>query len=345
MSPRLAATFAVVALALVSCSGADEPDPSGGSSSGGTQPPSVQVPSPPPGDAVSLTDTAWRTEVYRDVELEVPVTWKVGYAPVVDSTIEDSPMFCGVGAANALPDSRNPEPYVGRPGYGSDMCQLFKDGDLPVEGELVWFDSLVPVGSSDRGDLHVRTVEVGDQRVTVASFDRRLVDRIVESASVVDEDAYGCPESFAVERDHPTEGFGEPLSMSVCVYDAWPDPELLRTWSTRLGAGAGRKLLAALDDAEAATCRVGKDGRDQVVLLRVLTDDPFGKQPLIRDLTFTSGSCPAITPAVAFGPPGRGPFRLDKDVVEPWAVEGVHAYVSGGAVPRRLGDYFKPMMG
>jgi hypothetical protein len=278
----------------------------------------------------------WRTEVYHDVQLRVPRTWGLGYAPVVDGTTGGDPMTCGVGPAQG-----SSGPYVGRPGYGSDLCQVVSVDDLDVGGEAVWFDSLLPVGTSEEGDLHVRTVDVGSERVTVATFDDGLGEKIVASVEQTDLDDNGCPSAYAPEHRYPDEGFGDALSLSVCVYDAWPDDELQRTWSQRLGARQAKDLLTALETARPATCEAPAEDREQVVLLRVRTEDPFGDALLVRDLTYTGDGCPHLTDVTG----GGDAVRPVASLVEPWAVDGVRAYVSGGAVPMRLNDYFRPMMG
>ena len=305
---------------------------------------SAELAPAPAGEVSSGSPTqprTWRTEVYHDVQLRVPRTWVLGYAPVVETVGGGGrPMTCGVGPV-AGAESGAPSPYVGRPGHGSDVCQVVDVEDLEVGGEGVWFDSPLPVGASTENDLHVRTVDVGSTRVTVATHDGSLGEGILAGVEQVGEDGNGCPSAYEPERRYPDEGFGRAISLSVCVYDSWPDGRLRRTWSTELGAAAARDLVAAAEDASAISCGRATDPLDQVVLLRVRTEDPFGDAPLLRDLAFTGDDCPHVTDVTA----GRGAVRLDRGLLEPWAVDGVRAYVSGGAVPMTLADYFRPMMG
>src|SRR5262245_10942704 len=140
---RLIALLPVLLLGVTGCSGEDAPEAAPTPASSSTSPtPSTEV------AGVPTPESAWRTETYRDVQLDVPDTWKVGYAPIVSESIDSSgrPANCGVGVAGKVGNGRTSQPYVGRPGYGSDLCQILEPDQVEVGSEAMWFDSPLPVG-------------------------------------------------------------------------------------------------------------------------------------------------------------------------------------------------------
>lgn len=331
MNRHAAAVLVLVGL-LSACSSGGEPGPRDDSATPATSTPDASSPTPSP---EAEAGGAWRTEVWRDVQLEVPPSWQPGYAPLPRP---GGAALCGIGALGEEEPRRTP--YVGRPGYGSDLCLVVDEQDLVPDPESVWFGSPLPVGETLAKDgTRSVTVAVGDSRVTVTSRQRAVVDRAIASVEEVPgRDGNGCPARPRLQRGWPVEGYGDPLSLSVCLYDE----ASRREWSDRLPARSASDLLEAVEAGTEARCRPeGETG--QLLLLRVWAKDPFGTAPLERDLTVSLGACAVLEPAVRFSGPS---LRLTADLVEPWAGPGVRTYVidpPGGS--EALGEYFRPVWG
>lgn len=307
-------------LVLSACSSGTEPGPQ-----------STSTPEP-------VTSEEWRTEVWRDVQLEVPAGWTLGYAPMPDG---DAALLCGVGPLEygGEPD----RPYVGRPGAGSDMCVREELEDVGLDRAGVWFDSVLPVGDVvAKTGLRQVTVGAGGTRVTVASEDGGVLERVVASVDQVRKDANGCPEEPDRQRGYPDEGYGEPLSLSVCVYERRRGAEpWQRLWTASLPVARAGRLLRAVDAARPGEACSSDDG-GQLVLLRLGHDDPMGDEPLLRDLLVRPSGCASLQ---AWGPGGGSWLALEPDLVRPWAVEGVRSYVWSDGQPRPVSRFFRPLWG
>lgn len=325
---RQLALAVVTVLALAGCTSTTSPEKK-------AEPSSSSSPSPVEGAGSIRIPQNWRTEVWHDLQLRVPGSWAPGYAPVPE---RGGALLCGVGPLAPSPDG----PFVGRPGYGSDLCVRQDVKDTRLDREGVWFGSPVPVGEvrSDEG-LVQRTVAVGGARVTVASTDARELRRVLGSIEQVRTDANGCPAEPRVESRYPDEGYGAPRSLSVCLYDERSADGWNRTWSARLPASAAKRLLDRLEAAKAARCESDRSP-GQLLLLRITTDDPFGNRPLFRDnLVDVDSGCPTLTP----GADEARHFALTAQLVRPWASDGVSTYVVGTGLPRSLQRFFRPVWG
>lgn len=284
----------------------------------------------------------WRTEVWHEVQLRVPASWTVGYAPMPE---RGGALLCGIGPLETAPDG----PYVGRPGYGSDLCEYRELDDLRIGGEGVWFGSPLPEGGTSWDALDQRTVSVGTTKITVATEDAQVLRRILGSVELLgtDVDANGCPAAPEPERGHLDEGYGAPRSLSVCLYDRRRAAGWDRTWSARLAASAAGRLTDTVEAAQPATCDAERPP-DQLLLLRATTDDPFGDHPVPRDfLVDVGGGCPTLTPAASSALSAARPasLALTDDLVRPWASDGVRTYVVGMGLPRSLQRFFRPVWG
>ena len=286
----------------------------------------------------------WRTEVWRDVQIEVPDSWALGYAPMAEG---DGALLCGIGVHESTR-----RPYVGRPGYGSDMCQSVELEDLVLDGEGVWFGSPLPEGEVlAKSGFRQTTVVAGDSRLTVSTRDDTVRERILDSVEVVVEDANGCPARPRATRGHPVEGYGAPAYLSVCVYAGDGPGPPVREWSERLGRSEAEGLVSAVEQRVPGACPARclapcfVPPSAQTVLLRVHgknrgEDEPVAGGDMPRDYLVQLGDCSSLEVA-ADG------MRFDQtpDLVRPWAGEGVRTYVVGNGPSRALDRYFRPIWG
>ncbi len=350
--PAAAALAALLASSLLAACGSDgssgrESDGTGGPEASAT--PAAGSETPEASDDATAAPSAepastqgWRTEVWHDVQLEVPADWAVGYAPF---TSGGDVLECAVGPLGSDgpdgPDTTTP--YVGRPGAGSDVC----DGtgvDVPTQ-DFVWFGSPLERGESDEGGRTVTTVEIDSESVTVGAAPD-VAAAILESLTEVGEDANGCPAQPKPETRYPVEGFGDVRGVSVCLYADDEAGALSRTWTESLGAEEADRLVRGVALGRRADCDPASANRsDQRVLLRASFDDDFGSKPLVRDYLVELGECSAVLDLSegVIGTPR--PVALSERILDAWASDGVRAYVGGGSVPRDLASYFKPMMG
>ena len=331
---RSVALALVVGCLLVGCTSATEPGARQPSDPASTPSPAVDeyvtVPEPP---------KAWRTEVWRDVQLEVPRGWALGYAPL---TGRGDVMSCGTGPLEGSgPPGR---PYVGRPGYGSDVCLVESLEDVGLDRPGVWFDSPLPTGDVlAKSGLHQVTVDTGGTRTTVASKDDAELRRLLDSVELVGQDANGCPARPRPSNAMGSEGPGQPTYLSVCLYESNGAGELVREWTERQSRAAAEGLLAAVEDrvggACPARCLPPCPPVDQVVLLRVHGEDVYGDE-VPRDLVVSLGRCPTLQVK-----PDDSTLRLTGALVEPWASAGVATYVRESSGHPGLTRHFRPLWG
>ncbi len=359
----LPAAAVLTALAVLSgCAGSDPKDPasstvdvepSGSPSPSGSAPsgsPSEEPSEAPSTEKVEPASTkGWRTEVWHDLQLEVPSDWAVGYAPFVEG---GDVLECGVGPLGSDgpdgpdgPDTTTA--YVGRPGAGSDACDGTGDIDAP-EQDFVWFGSPLGRGEREEDGRTVTTVEVDDELVSVGAAPE-VATAILASLREVGEDDNGCPAQPREETRYPAEGFGDNLAMAVCVYQANAgagDRTLRRTWTERLGPEEADRLVRGVALGRRADCAPSEGReREQKVLLRVEVSNDFGGRTLMRDYLVELGDCPAVLDLSesVIGTPR--PVALSERIMAAWAGAGVQAYVAGGSVPGDVASYFKPVMG
>jgi hypothetical protein len=279
----------------------------------------------------------WRTEVWRDVQLEVPDAWRLGYAPMAEG---DGALLCGIGA-----HERTRAPYVGRPGYGSDMCQGVELDDLAMTGEGLWFGSPLPDGDVlAKNGLHQTTVAVDDTTVTVATFDEEVREQVLASFEQVrGEDRHGCPAAPEVQRSWPDEGYGDPVSLSLCVYEQERGSAPARMWTDRLDGDVAAAFVLAVERGQPARCEPAPKQDGLLLLLRVHAEDPAGSEPLLRDFLLRTGGCPAMEAAGMMLAPTY--VRLTSAIVKPWSSPGVRTYVYASGLTRGLARFFRPIWG
>ncbi|GAA5148747.1 hypothetical protein GCM10023340_23020 [Nocardioides marinquilinus] len=236
--------------------------------------------------------TAWRTEYWRGVQVDVPADWGYG-----------NPGLCG--------DLPTGTPYVGRPIGVTDAC--FTPGpDATPTAPYVWFD--VPgagPGVEDLGDGWTReTVEVAGTRVSVAAQDADLRARVlgsVEPGGLCDPDLDGVPEA---RFDRTMEGGGTFRSAHLCAYRGgdlvYASPvtdELFETTVDAVG-GAPAARRCSLPPSE-------------VVVVTGIFDDPYGPGiTLFRDVVYDL-TC-GIATTTTYEHPG-GPDHQVTEATVPWA--------------------------
>jgi hypothetical protein len=281
--------------------------------------------------------TEWRTEYWHDMQVDVPADWGYGGAPM------DGGVACYATAMVTADGQRlkrdDPTmPYVGRPIALTDVCQRYPfigpDADAPV-APYVWLGAAVEPGTEDLGDGWVQqTVEVNGSRLTVATDDPALRERILASAeggetcmSDVDTQA----ESDAFPRYVP----GNPddvASMTVCAYRVEEGEDVTGgqtadlTYATTVDEDAAREYLEAM--------ALGQPGRDlcptadydefEWVLLEL---NDAGGRTLRRDVVHLA--CVAGVDVHGSSLTRLDLVRLTPDMARPWAVGGIPAVVYG----------------
>ena len=221
----------------------------------------------------------WRTEYWHGISVDVPSEWAFGGAPM---GIGGDTAACWAGAMVSASGARvgdgdeRSTPYVGRPIALTDVCQEFPfigpDADPPAVPS-VWLGADVETGSDDLGDGWVReTVEDSGTTVTVTSDDPRLRQRILGSLSGVRLCASGLPGPTRV-RDALIEGYGRPVSLTVCVYRRDEDGRLDLAYGTKLGRRQAREFEAAALHASEHTMDCGDEPPDEWVTLQMTGTD------------------------------------------------------------------------
>lgn len=300
--------------------------------------PSVTAESPdewiPPDTEREIPD-GWRVESYRDVQLRIPPSWGWGASPIFDQGEGSSGKYICRSDSTSYPtndggnfsEGRHDGPYVGRPVILADVCVAGQDETRPH----VWFDSPLPEGVETLDDgLQRVTVLAGGMRVSVADTDFGELGLILESLAVGEVDDNGCAAAAAkLEGEQPgaadvlnlaaaagSDDFG---GMAVCVYqyvsNPRADPELL--YSTAIDGAAERLFLQRLDESPPHTrgCDIGES---QTVVLQpqIAASTPHIRVRLAACDSgyFSAGQQQALT----------------VENVQPWAVDGIATYVSGG---------------
>jgi hypothetical protein len=284
-------------------------------------------------DTVSPVDGVWRTEYWRDMQVDVPDDWGWGGAPPA----------CGVGPSRSSGGLRvasdSDVPYVGRPISNTDACP---PQPSPPAASYVWLGADRKVGVVDLGGGYVEeTVEVNGSLLTVATDDEGLRERILASAtggetcmSELDTRDPGFPETV------PGDVWRQGVVLNVCVYQA-PAPARMQAELVYASTLATNRLHAYLDAVED-----GEEPRDQCptldyvegewVVLEVGTEEG---DILRRDVVHT------FCPGIDVGTDTLGGFetmRLTPALADPWAVEGIGAVVYGSSMGNSaaFGDYF-----
>lgn len=159
----------------------------------------------------------WRTEYWRDLQVDVPADWGFGGAPfrVGGSSVACAPTSMYSASGEPVPDGGA---YVGRPLTLTDMCM----GDLSgvPRAPYVWLGADVEPGTHDLGGGWVQeSVEVNGSLLTVTSDDAALRERILGSATggetCLSEIEPSSDEPFARTVDGAAR---DAETLTVCAY-------------------------------------------------------------------------------------------------------------------------------
>jgi len=283
--------------------------------------------------------TAWRTEYWHDTRVDVPADWGWGSSPSADGR---GVYWCGepgavVGAAGTrLPRVDPTMPYVGRPILQTDLCQ--GGGDRTPPAPYVWLGAPVEPGTVDLGDGYVReTREIDGSTVSVATRDPGLRERILDSAAGGETCSSDLGEAPSV-RSVLTEGMGAATSMQVCAYRGEPARGFDLVYADRLGAEAAERFVSAATGSRTSRVECGDDRASEFVVLTVEGEDPYGDAPVTQDYVVDLGC-----PWVEVSPGDRR--ELTRAVVEPWAVGGIPAVLTGPKGEDPMTDRFIGMQG
>ncbi len=279
--------------------------------------------------AIEPPANGWRYEYYRDVRLQVPNTWGYDQEPGSD--------WCADVPGGMVPE----RPYVARSGPAKLVFDILcRPGRTPVS---TWVDHVTL--SSGQGQSTVRTVgpfrviqePVGHVTIKVVSTDRRLADRILASAEIVEPDDPSCDPSSEIQArgfQRPSPAFDitaldDVDAMLVCQYtlSTPPDaPALIAQYE--LVESAAEAELRALQAAPIGggpdhpeTCGRGEYG-DSAIVLHLMHGDAsdqmyvyysscrgngFDDGTAIRALT-REACPPLIQPPVALYSGSSAPF-------------------------------------
>lgn len=270
----------------------------------------------PPATAGDPLPTQWRTEFWRDVQVDVPADWGFGGAPIGDGSGTNACWPTAMVSATGE-DLREGEgrPYVGRPIALTDLCAPYPfEGPLagPPDAPYVWLGAAIEPGSVELGDDWVQeTREVNGSTVTVASDDPALRERMLGSATGGER----CFSELEPGVRYDPDWAGD--DPTVCAY-ATADGLQRLTYATVLDDADADAFLDAFAaaptfDADGFRCDVG--GVESESVLLAIGGDEY------RVLLDGMG-CPRIV----------GPDRaveLTPDLVRPWAGNGIPAVVHG----------------
>jgi hypothetical protein len=272
-------------------------------------PGSAGAPSGSPGAPVP---EGWRTEVWHDASVRVPADWGWGAAPL---RIGNDVVTCGDGPAGG-------SAYVGRPFMLSDLCVGLSPDGHPPTAPSVWLGAAVEPGTEELGGGWVReTVAQGGTTVTVTSDDPALREQVLGSV--------GGPLDCAPvlhRPSHPdsivTEGYGDPVSLDVCLYRSLRDDDPLElVYGTTLGQGAARAFADALALAPRAEPDCGRDLPFEWATLH-LTGEPRGEDDLGGGTQEMSIGCGVVESS-----PGEY-HALDEQVLDALRVQGLPSTMS-----------------
>lgn len=240
----------------------------------------------PPAAGPSVDTSAWRTEQWHGLAVDVPGSWGYGGAPADQGT--GTPVACA--AAESLDaqgrDLRGaPGGYVGRPIPLTDVCGSYPEGLGLTATPYVWLGAAVEPGVIDLGDGFVQeTREVAGSTVTVGSRDAALREGILASA----QEGETCAPELDPGRDLPVPDgpiLGGPIGLRVCAYaqDLPGRGPARLTYATVLGPEAVDVLEASRGvDVVEPTCNSALQLLEgEWVVLELV--DPSGR-PVRRDV-------------------------------------------------------------
>ena len=210
----------------------------------------------------------WRTEYWRDMQVEVPADWGYGGAPVESGGLVSCYPEAAIGPDGARLEGEPTRGYVGRPIALTDICVPYPDNRPEgPQAPYVWLGAQIPTGTVDLGDGFVQeTVEVNGSNLTVASDNAALRERILDSAGggetcLSEVDQYPEPDLF------PAQGSVD----GACAYqrdgDAWH-----LTYFSELEARGAQEFIRAFHAARPTqrgglSCDLGSIDKEFVVVM------------------------------------------------------------------------------
>ncbi len=246
---RLAALVLLALLAVLTACAAD-PDPRAEDDPRAETDPSAAQSAP----------AKWRTEHWRDLQVDVPAEWAYGGAPMEGGG--GGPVACYAiamvtSSGERTSESDRTEPYVGRPITLTDVCQVYPfigpDAGTP-QAPSVWLGAHVRPGSIDRGDGWTQeTVEVNGTTLTVTTDDPDLRERILGSA-VGGETCLSEIEPAYDDTFVRTVG-GDPReaeTLTVCAYRLFDEDSGIAplVYAEQLGRDSVTDYLDSIEGAE-----------------------------------------------------------------------------------------------
>jgi len=286
--------------------------------------------------------TEWRTEYWHDMKVDVPADWGYGGAPM-DFGVRDT-VACYATAMVSAEGKRlkrhDPSlPYVGRPIALTDVCQKypFIGPDAgPPEAPYVWLGAAaVGLGTENLGDgWEQETIEVNGSRLTVATDDPALRERILASAEggetcMSDVDTQAESDAFPrYVRGNPDDV----ASMTVCAYQAEEGEDVTSgqtaelTYATTVDKVAAREYLEAMALGEPGRDLCPTANYDQFEWVVLDLNDADGRT-IRRDVVHLA--CVAGIDVHGSSLTSSNLVRLTPDIARPWAVGGIPAVVYG----------------
>lgn len=208
------------------------------------------------GDRTPTVVDEWRTEYWHDIAVDVPADWGWGGSPMADSIGRGNQLVaCAAGAFRAPGVTGEPDfsstPYVGRPFYLTDVCELFRDGQWrEPEAPYLWFGSPIEPGTREFDNGFVQeTIEFEGEPVTVATDDPSLRQQILGSV----RGGETCFSELEAPPDSSQTSVGGALTgMTACVYRRDTTGETLRlVYAVEHSAARAQELVDVLARGEA----------------------------------------------------------------------------------------------
>ncbi len=288
---------------------------------------------PTSGGRDSRLPAEWRTEHWRDLQVEVPADWGYGGAPIESGGLVSCFPGAAIGPDGAQLEGEPTRGYVGRPITLTDVCVPYPDNRPGgPQAPYVWLGAHIPTGTLDLGGGFVQeTVEVNGSKLTVGSDNSALREHVLESA----EGGEQCLSELERPPTFPTDGgFAVPTTaMTVCAYARDEAGVIGLTYSGEVSVAAAREFESAFPQGEpiavGRSCDLGSD--DTWVVLS------FRERRYV--VSTQARGCPQVAELFA---PDALPRRLSLAMTRPWAVGGIPAvvYASPGIDERWMYDYF-----
>jgi hypothetical protein len=285
--------------------------------------------------------TKWRTEYWHDMKVDVPADWGYGGAPMESAgqTVACWPSAMVTADGQRRKGSAPPMPYVGRPIALTDLCQTypFIGPDAgPPKAPYVWLGAATGLGTETLGDgWEQETIEVNGSRLTVATDDPALRERILASA----EGGETCMSNVETQAESgvfppliPDGNLDDVESMTVCAYRAEEGEDVSSgqtadlIYASTVDKDAARTYLEAmaLGDPGRDLCPTANYDEFEWVVLEL---NDAGGRTIRRDVVHLA--CVAGVEVRGDSLKSVNLVRLTPDIARPWAVGGIPAVVYG----------------